>query len=502
VAVRRTQLGRQIFAGGACAILIVLLIFVSAMVLLATNRVRIDVIGLGILVALGLTGRVPSRQLFAGFSSEPVLLIAAMLAMGEGLVRAGTTARLARWIQMWGGRSASRLVATLMVLSALPSGFVSDVGLVGIFLPVVKTISRRSEGVSARGLLLPLAVAATLGGLLTMVGSAGNIVGNEALLQAGYRPLGIFAITPLALLVLCLGTLFMVVGGRRIIRPGRAPLEDDSEALRAYVAELAIEPSSPLVGKSLSEVRLFSDAGLAVAAISRGGARLEARSDLPLAAGDRLAVVGDAQGLLGAGNQPALGLSVVGEGADGHALRAGGQVALAELLIGSRSPWAGHSLIELDARRRWGIAVLGLYRGGQLLHQHIAQTRLQVGDIILAQLRHDRLATLAAEHGLILLNEPDVLPEAKPYQQLGAPVALLGSLLLAAFGVVDIRLALALGVLLMTCLGAPPGRRVSSDRVAHPRLRGGDAAAGHCPHPLWRHARHGAGPLGRLGSPA
>ena len=433
---------------------VVLAIFGLAMVLLASNRIRIDVIGLFILVALGLTHAVSNTTLFGGFSSQPVLVIAGMLAMGEGLVRSGLTTRMARWIHQWGGTSESRLGATLMVMAGLPSAFISDVGLVGLFIPVVKAIHQRSP-VPVRNLLLPLAVAAALGGLLTMVGSAGNIVANQALMQAGDSALGIFAITPLAIILLVIGVVFMVVIGRRLIRPGSAPLESDGAALHAFVSEVRVLPHSLLVGHSLNQSGVFSDAGLTVAQIYRNNVRLAASSETVIAANDTLVVVGPLQSILDSGN-PHVGLQLLGDTENGPNLRASGEITVVELLIGHRSRWAGKSLVDLDVRHRWGIGVLGLYRQGQFVHQHVARVSLRVGDILLAEGNVAQVATLAKEQGLIVLNAPTVTPLARPYQMWAAPVVLLASLLLAAFGVLDLRLAIALGILALTALKILP----------------------------------------------
>lgn len=171
-------------------------IFLITIGLLASNRVRIDVIGLFVLLALGLTRTLSPTQLFSGFSSDAVLLIAGMLAMGEGLVRAGVTAKMAQWLKVIGSGHERRSAIMLMILAGLPSAFISDVGLVGLFIPVVQALRTRTN-IPVRHLLMPLGVAATLGGLLTMVGSAGNIVANQALEAAHLKPLGIFSITPL-----------------------------------------------------------------------------------------------------------------------------------------------------------------------------------------------------------------------------------------------------------------------------------------------------------------
>lgn len=263
--------------------------------LLASNRVRIDVIGLTVLGLLGVTRVVSTSTLFSGFSSEAVILIAGMLALGEALVSSGTTAKLGQFMKKVGGKGANRLSTVLMSVSAVPSAFISDVGLVGMFIPVVKDLHQRTK-VPVRRLLMPLAVGATLGGLLTMVGSAGNIVANTALTSSGFPPLSLFAITPLALLILVVGTLFMRFLGRFLLtskKTGLVPLESQNEVLREYVTELTVAEDSPLVGKSLGETSLFKEHGITVVRLLRQGQSLTVNSSLIFEAGDSLLVLGD-----------------------------------------------------------------------------------------------------------------------------------------------------------------------------------------------------------------
>lgn len=430
--------------------LIVLIIFLITVGLLASNRVRIDVIGFIVMTLLGVTQVVSTSTLFSGFSSEAVILIAGMLALGEALVVSGTTAKLGWFMKKVGGKGANRLATVLMSVSAVPSAFISDVGLVGMFIPVVKDLHQRTE-VPVRRLLMPLAVGATLGGLLTMVGSAGNIVANTALTSAGFHPLSLFAITPLALLVLVVGVLFMRVFGRFLLaskKTGAVPLESQNEVLREYVTELTIAEDSPLVGKSLGETSLFTEHGITVVRLLRQGQSRTVNSSLTFEAGDSLLVLGDVDAITRQDHSE-YGLTLVGESTEDVKARSDGSAKVLEVLIGHRSSWAGKTLIRLNLRRRWGLNVLGLYREGQLVYRHLASISLKVGDILLVQGTEDQISALPREHGLILLNEPTIKPATQSYAIWLAPTILLGSLLLAAFNVLEIQTAIGVGLLLM-----------------------------------------------------
>ncbi|WP_171822648.1 SLC13 family permease [Sulfobacillus thermosulfidooxidans] len=430
--------------------LIVLGIFLLAMALLASNRVRIDLIGLIVLLSLGLTRSLPLSILFSGFSSEAVILIAGMLALGEGLVASGVTDWLARFLQRIGGSGEKRLSTVLMITAAFPSAFISDVGLVGMFIPVVKTLHQRIQ-VPVQKLLMPLAVAATLGGLLTMVGSAGNIVGNQALKTAGYAPISIFGITPLGLALLLVGIGFMVTLGRFLIpQRSETPLIDNADSLREYMSEVKVLADSPLIGKTLDTIKVFTEKGLTVTRIVRNGRVMPAHSQSRLQADDILLVLGDVDRLLNSDDQKWGMVLAADPPADSQEPS---EVVVAELLLGHRAPWVGRTVIQLHLRHRYGITVLGLYRDGELVYQRLTDIRLRVGDILLVQGSPENLAALQNLHGIISLNEPIQRVPTRRYGLWLAPTILLGSLLLAALNIIDIKLAIVLGIVLMAITG-------------------------------------------------
>ncbi|WP_202899980.1 SLC13 family permease [Sulfobacillus thermosulfidooxidans] len=429
---------------------IVLGIFLLAMALLASNRVRIDLIGLIVLLSLGLTDSLPPSILFSGFSSEAVILIAGMLALGEGLVASGVTDWLARFLQRIGGSGEGRLSTVLMITAALPSAFISDVGLVGMFIPVVKALHQRIQ-VPVQKLLMPLAVAATLGGLLTMVGSAGNIIGNQALKTAGYAPISIFGITPLGVAFLLVGIGFMVSLGRFLIpKRSETPLIDNADSLRQYMSEVKLLADSPLIGKTLDTIKVFTEKGLTVTRIVRHGRVMPAHSQSRLQADDILLVLGDVDRLLNSDDQK-WGMVLAAD----HPTESQepSEVVVAELLLGHRAPWVGRTVIQLHLRHRYGITVLGLYRDGELVYQRLSDIRLRVGDILLVQGSPENLAALQNLHGIISLNEPIQRVPTRRYGLWLAPAILLGSLLLAALNIIDIKLAIVLGIVLMAITG-------------------------------------------------
>ncbi len=418
---------------------------IAALLLLASGRVRIDLVGLLVLAALGLTGVVGIHQLFSGFGSEAVILIAGMLALGQALVATGVTDRLGQLMArlMAGGRA--RATAVLMGIAALPSGFVSDVGLVAVFLPLVLGLCKRLD-LEARRLLLPLGLAAMLGGMLSMVGSAGNIVGNEALSQGHAPQLALFAITPLGLVLLAAGVLFTATVGRRLLPAGKARADMlDELRKRRFVAELRLAEDSPLDGQRLGEVGAFAQHDITILRADRAGRMVRVGAGSVLSAGQTLIAAGPAEGmtaLVDAG----VGVALAGE--EPRPLGAGDDEdqVLVQALVGPHSPLAGRSVRQLDFRRRTGVSVLAIWREGSVVLQRLAATALAPGDLVLLEGTPERIGEACRGRGLIVLDEP------RPRVRRGSLHAVLAVALYvlalgaAAAGWVPIQLAVVIAV--------------------------------------------------------
>ncbi len=433
---------------------IVLAIFLVAMGLLVSNRVRIDIIGLIVLTLLGLTQSVPVRSLFLGFASEAAIVIAGMLAIGEALVVSGVTHRLGIWLKRIGGTHEGRLTVVLMAMAAIPSAFISDVGLVGIFIPVVRDLHQQTK-IPGRRLLMPLGIAATLGGLLTMVGSVGNIVGNTALVAAGDAPLSLFAITPLALVLLGIGILFMIIVGRKLIATsnGVVPLDEHNESLRKYFSQLTVGHDSALIGKQLNDVKDFADSGISVVEVIRDNQGLSIHGNLTFQAGDVLLVLGEMDALVSSLHERLGLVSPADEVSDDAKKDPSTPIALTEILIGHRSAWVGRTVVQLNLRQRTGLSVLGLYRDGRLVYREVSAIAFRVGDVLLVQGARQEISALERYHGLMPLNAPITHTPSKRYGVWLAPLIVLGSLLLAAVNIVGIELAIAVAIVLLAVTG-------------------------------------------------
>jgi di/tricarboxylate transporter len=281
-------------------IAIVLAILVAAMLIFVTERIRVDVVALMVLVSLALTGLVTPAEALSGFANLAVVTVWAVLILSAGLARTGVAGLIGRPLLRLAGRGEARLIALIMLVVGVLSGFMNDIGVAALMLPVVMDNARRTNHPPSR-LLMPLAFAALLGGLNTLIGTPPNILVSEALRQNGLEPFHMFDYTPMGIVVMLAGIVFMVLVGRHLLPVHDIkdlPLDDQADpgeffALHERLFVIRLPDDSALAGKSLAQSRLGAALGLNVLAILRTEQnRLAPKAGAILRPGDRLLVEG------------------------------------------------------------------------------------------------------------------------------------------------------------------------------------------------------------------
>lgn len=367
-------------------ILIVLGILIAAVVLFVTEAVRVDLVALMVMLSLALTGILSSEQAIAGFSNEAVVTIASVLVLSAGLMRTGVAHLIGRRVLRFAGRRPSRLIPVLMLTVGLLSGVMNDIGVAALMLPVVLEIARRI-GVSPSKLLMPLAFGALLGGMTTLIGTAPNILITGALADAGMEPFGMFDFTPVGLIALGVGVLYMASIGRRLL-PDRDPRlqaerEDVAELyeLDKVLGALTVPAGSPLEERTLHKSRLGRALGLNVLAVRRAGKLHRAPGpDFELRAGDELLTEGRLDRFETLRAWRHLVVEPTRRVLD-RLSRA--DIDLLELELAADSQLLGRTILEADLRRRAGLHVLGIQSGERIRHTQLRGVRLEAGDKLL-----------------------------------------------------------------------------------------------------------------------
>lgn len=190
------------------------------MILLVTTicflvpRFRADLVALSALLSLLITDLITIPEAFSGFSNTVVIMIAALFIVGEGVFQSGLAKKAGQMLVKLTGNSEFRLMMFMMLLVAVLSAFISNTGTVAILLPVVVSLSRQMK-LHPGKLLMPLAFASSMGGALTLIGTAPNLIASESLFNAGYGTLSFFDFAPIGFVFLVIGMVFLWFFGRK-----------------------------------------------------------------------------------------------------------------------------------------------------------------------------------------------------------------------------------------------------------------------------------------------
>lgn len=428
-------------------ILLLLIILVIALLLFWFEWIPPDVTALGVLLVLILLGLVPLDQAFSGFGSDTVMVILGLLVMTAALMRTGVVEVVSRKLLEFAGKYPGSLLPATMLAVGLLSAVINNTAAAALFLPVILGLSERSK-ISASRLLMPMAFAAILASSVTLVSTSTNVVVSGLMTQAGLEPIEMFELTPIGIPVLVVGLLYMTLFGQRLIpeRVARKTLTDTFE-LRPYLAELRITPGSALVGNTLRQSGLGRNFDLTVLAIFRDGKRkLDPSANIKLKEEDILLVEGPSDAILKIKDIPGIDIQ-----ADVKFLDAdleGNRLDLAEVVLLPRSPFIGRTPNGLQMRERYQIQVLAVNRRTGVIRSKIANTRLQLGDVLLVQGKKKQIGALQTENAFDVLGVMDT-QRFNPRQAWMVAGIFLGAFLLASFRVVPLPVAMLLGAMLV-----------------------------------------------------
>ncbi len=431
--------------------LLVLALLGITVLLFVTEIVRIDVAAILVMVTVGLLGLVPAGEVFAGFSSNAVVSIIAVMILGSALDRVGVMRSVAAFLLRIGGVAERRILALISGAVGLISAFMQNIGAAALFLPVVERIGERTKLPVSR-LLMPMGFAAILGGTLTLVASGPLILLNDLLastasnLDIDLEPYGLFAPTPVGLALLASGILLFVVAGRWLLpsvtpdAAGETALDDVAATygLHRSMRAVRVPADSPLAGRDVETVEADTPAVLLAAVADADGPRLAPAREEQVGAGWVLGLVGDDDEVGRFVAENALDVEV--EDPFGP-LRDEEQTGLAEVVVRPGSAAVGKRVRDLRLRLRHGVTLLALHRGGEVVTANLRERELVGGEVLIVFGTRERLGALAEEPSFVLLTDvpTDTPRTGKRWWALGAFVLAIGLVMLT-----DLQLSLAL----------------------------------------------------------
>lgn len=436
-------------------IALTLAIIVGALIVFGTEKLRVDVVALLVLLTVGLTGLVGPKEVFAGFSNSAVITVWAVYIVSGGLFKTGVADVLGKFIFKLSGANETRLIVVIMLTCGLMSAFMNNVGATAMLLPAVVSVAKQTK-IPVSKLLIPLSFSSLLGGKITLIGTPANILATSIVAENGLPTFNFFDFTPIGLVVLGTGVLYMIFIGRHLLPVRQAPGETEAKSqLRNYISEVRVLAEGKLASSTLLDSRLGAEYDLTVIALVRGFKTLtELERNTLIEPDDILLVEGSAENLLRARKE--LGLATANESKRHIELDKLSEedIGIIEATLAPRSSLANRSLRSLDFRERYGFTVLAIRRYGEIITKRLRSVRLQFGDDLLLQGPRHRMATLEEKNDFLVL-EPLSIPESRRRKMpiaIGLMVLVIGLVLFAG---IDISLAMvmgAVGMVLTRCL--------------------------------------------------
>ncbi len=356
--------------------------------------VRVDVVGILMMVLLPITGLITGAQAFSGLSSNAVCSIIAVIIIGAGLDKTGVMNRLAGPIVQLGGASEKRITILISGTVGVISSMMQNIGAAALFLPATQRIAKRI-GAPISQILMPMGFCAIIGGTLTLVGASPTILLNDLIQQfdPNLERLGLFTQTPIGVCLLLSAIVYFVIFGKWLLPSSEgtaAETDITTSLLDTYQAvgrvyELRV-PDNSVSGKTLSDLAVRSHYLVTVIGISHSrqdDPNLLPRSNDVISAGDHIAVLGREENTRKMAEE--FGWTLMDDMKTFADTLSRTNAGMCEATISPRSELVGRTLDETDFKGKYDVIPITVARGSRVYHAGIAHIKLQMGDTLLLQ---------------------------------------------------------------------------------------------------------------------
>ena len=399
-----------------------LIILALTVVMFIIGKIRADIVALCALTALILLGILTPEEALAGFSSTVIIMMVGLFVVGGAILQTGLAKAVSQKIMKLAAGSDTRMFLLVVIVTSAIGAFVSNTGTVALMMPIVVSMAVQSGTQPAR-LLMPLAFASSMGGMLTLIGTPPNLVIQDALTAAGYEPLGFFSFFPVGVICIVTGIVVMLPLSKKFLykkkgsgkhNSGRGKTLDDlvseynlSNALRRY----RIKQHSAIAGKSVAELDLPGRYGLSILEIrnessDRSGLIRNVTQSLAspesiLTAGDIIYLTGDTAKMSQFASENRM------EELDNNSIDFY-DIGISEIVLMPTARIIGMPLRKSGFRERYSINVLGIKRNNDYIMNDLPQVKLQSGDVLLVQGKWSNIAQLDDdETDWVVLGQPE-----------------------------------------------------------------------------------------------
>ncbi len=439
--------------------LVTLIILIASVILFMSGKVRSDLVAICVLLALLIFHILTPEEGLAGFSNSVVIMMVGLFVVGGAIFQTGLAKMISSKILKLAGKSELRLLLLVILVTSAIGAFVSNTGTVALMLPIVVSMAASANTSSSR-LLMPLAFASSMGGMMTLIGTPPNLIIQDTLTGAGFEPLSFFSFLPVGIICVAVGIVMLVPLSKWfLVKKGQ---QNDNmhtgKTLRQLVQEyglssnlfrLKVQPGSATTGKTIAELDIRSKYGLNILEVRRQSASQNrflqtvkqlSTPDTELKENDVIYISGQAEQIEKFANDYHLVLM------DGHtpeesqaidASLAFYDIGIAEILVMSSSTLVNMTIKKAGFRDKYNVNVLGIRRKKEYLLKDLGNERIHDGDILLVQGDWKDIARLSDENeNWVVLGQP-LQEAAKVTLDYKAPLAALIMILMVATMVFD-----------------------------------------------------------------
>ena len=408
--------------------LVTLLILLIAAALFVSGKVRSDLVAICSLLALLLAQILTPAEGLSGFSNSTVIMMVGLFIVGGGIFQTGLAKMISSKMMMLAGTSQLRLFLIVVIGTGIIGSVVSNTGTVAVMMPIVVSMAA-AAGTSARRLLMPLAFASSMGGMMTLIGTPPNLIVSDTLQNAGYEPLSFFSFLPVGIVTLTVGVLGLLPLTKIFLAPKDSGKKKQSsgKSLDDLVGEYGLthnlfrihikEEISNAIGKSIADLNIYQNYKINVLELRRssGQNRFVRTVNQQLASPELVLKQGDVLYLSG---EP----HMIAKFAEDYNLRLLDNrtdeiehttsmdffdIGVAELLFMPTSTMINRKISEIGFRSKFNVNVLGIRRGKDYILNDMANQRVQEGDIMLVQGAWSDIARMKKESdNWVVLGEP------------------------------------------------------------------------------------------------
>ena len=423
-----------------------LIILLISAILFVSGKVRSDLVAICALLALLLCQILNPTEALSGFSNTTVIMMVGLFIVGGGIFQTGLAKMIGSKVMTLAGNSELRLFLLVMIVTSAIGMFVSNTGTVALMLPIVVSMAA-AAGTSSRRLLMPLAFASSMGGMMTLIGTPPNLIVSDTLASAGFEPLGFFSFLPVGLVTLVVGILYLLPATKMLtakdkVKDGKTA----GKSLKELVKEYGVSDNlfrvhikshdSKAIGQTVVDLNIYREYGINVLELRRSTGQNRfvrtvnqqlASPDLMLKQNDVLYLSGDPEMIAKFAEDYTLRLldnhTDEIDGSSSNASLDFFDIGVAEILIMPSSSMINRTIIEAGFRSKFSVNVLGIRRKNDYILNDLGEVKMHDGDVLLVQGAWKDIARMKNEStNWVVLGEP-LQEAAKVTLDYKAPIA-------------------------------------------------------------------------------